>query len=245
MTEKAFMAKDRYGASMEFVIRAADRKASHEADMNYRIAYGEAIKLGLLPREKIRQILKDHKIWTEEDEKSFKETLLELAKLELELKECEHAGKKDGAILAAGKLAASRNKLWELTLIQQMPFTNSCEAYADLVRMESEMAANVVIKATGKRYWGSYKEYVIERDTNLSAEVATKASEIIAADLLEQRTMIFQDTPEQVWLKNQKINVEEAEIKAQAELQKRATDGADVPTDIRESASNDNQKAPA
>jgi hypothetical protein len=225
MAERIFMATDRHGANLEFEIRSPTRAIESECEMLYRIAYTEALKQGVPPREKIRKILKDHQMWTEEDEVELRSTVVEIARSELALKNKEAAGDRAGCIVAAGNLAKQRRRLWELLLIQQSPFTNSCEAYAELVRKEAELAASVAVKATGTRYWSSYKDYVIERDTHATATVAEKAMEVVNLEMAEEQTKIMQNQPEQQWLQRAKLAAEEdVEKLAQDVLIQRAKD---------------------
>lgn len=229
MTEKVFKAVDRHGATLEFLIKEPDRAIEAEADMRYRIAFGEALKAGLMTRDSIRQVMKEHELWRDSDETELKSVMLELAKLELELKHQETAGDQSAATITAGKLAEHRTRLWQLILMQQGPMANSCETYAELIRMEALMAACIYIKATQKRYWGSYQEYVLERDTNQIATVAQTAMDLTTENLVNERVRILEDNPEQRWLKNFKAaNREEVEATAVAVLKQRAEESANA-----------------
>lgn len=223
MTDMVFNAKDRHGADMEFEIKPPSRSIEMEADMNYRKAYGEALKEGLLPREALRKIMRDSDIWSDEHEKELKESIAILGKLEAGLSSKETSGDKEACIKIAGDLARSRRRMWELVLIQQSAFmSSSCEAFAEMIRIESQLAASVVIKASNQRYWKNYKEYVLERDTNEIATVAIVAMEMASADLNEQQTSITENHPEQRWLKKYKLDTEESRKAAAQELAKRA-----------------------
>ena len=54
--DRTFKAIDRHGAEMDFELIEATDILVREADMIYRKAYSEAIKEGILPREKMREI---------------------------------------------------------------------------------------------------------------------------------------------------------------------------------------------
>jgi len=222
MKELVFRAKDRHGAEMEFEIRPATRKVEMEADINYRRAYAESLKYGLMPREALRKMLRDGGIWTDEHEKELKEAVVRIARLEVSLKHNETSGKKEECLKVAGDLAKVRRRMWELALIQQSAFMNSsCEAYAEMIRIESQIAASVVIKASGQRYWKSYSEYVLERDTNETATVANEAMRVAEAELARQQKEITESQPEHQWLKKFKLDSQEARKAAEKELKTR------------------------
>lgn len=222
MADRVFRAKDRHGAEMEFEIIDSTRAVEMEADINYRKAYVEALKEGLLPREALRKMMRDNDIWTDQHEKELKECIRSIAKLEVELSHNETAGNQEHCLKVAGDLAKSRRRMWELALIQQSAFMNSsCEAYAEMIRIESQLAASVVIKVNGQRYWKDYSEYVLERDTNEISTVPTEAMSIANKELGEQQRSITENHPEQKWLEKFKLDTAEARENVQKELKEK------------------------
>lgn len=222
MTDRVFKAKDRHGAEMEFEIIEVTRAVEMEADINYRKAYAKSLKHGLLPREALRKMMRDNEIWTDEHEKELKECIVEIARLEVSLKHNETGGNKEECLKVAGDLAKVRRRMWELALIQQSAFMNSsCEAYAEMIRIESQIAASVVIKANGQRYWKDYQEYVLERDTNEISTVPIEAMDVANDELAGRQKEITESQPEQQWLKQFKLDTVEARESAQKELQER------------------------
>jgi hypothetical protein len=222
MTNQVFKAKDRHGAEMEFEIKPPTRQVETEADINFRRAYAESLKFGLLPREGLRKMMRDNDIWSDKHEKELKDGIANVARLEVLLNHYETSGNKEECLKTAGDLAKSRRRMWELILIQQSAFMNSsCEAYAEMIRLESQLAASVVIKATGQRYWKDYKEYVLERDTNEIATVANNAMILANEEMTKQQTEMTENNPEQRWLKKFKLDTLETQKKAQKELRNR------------------------
>ncbi len=225
---RTFKAKDRFGAEVEFILKEAGMKEITEADIVYRIAYSQALKDGILPREKMKDLMRHHEIWSEEDDKILQETIKEIAKAELTLKESESRGDQDKCIELSEVINLARVKMWKLFLIQQNTYTHSCEGYADTVKQESLMAACVVVKANGVRYWKNYKEYVVERDENDASEVPVKAMESLTAVLNSNKDTMLDSLPESKWLKEAKRQMLEDEIsKAQAELTERVKDATE------------------
>lgn len=219
---KTFKAKDRFGAETEFVLKEAGMKELTEADIIYRVAYSQSLKDGILPREKMKDLMRQYEIWSEEDDKALQTTIKEIAKLELSLKESESRGDKDKCIELSEAINLARVKMWKLFLIQQNTYTHSCEGYADTVKQEALMASCVIVKANNVRYWKNYKEYVVERDENTSSAVAIKAMGMLTDVLNSNKDNMLESLPESKWLKEAKKKMLEEEIaKAQAELQER------------------------
>lgn len=219
---KNFKAKDRFGAEVEFGLKEATMKEITESDIAYRIAYSQALKNGILPREKMKDLMRQHDIWSEEDDKALQDVIKEIAKLELLLKESESKGNQDKCIELAEVINTARIRMWKLFLIQQNTYTQSCEGYADTIKHESLMAACVVIKANNIRYWKDYKEYVLERDENATSEVPVKAMETLTSVLNNNKDNMLDSLPESKWLKEAKKHMLEEEIKkVQSELEER------------------------
>lgn len=229
MKQLVFKAVDRHGAEMEFEIKQPTRAVEMEADINYRKAYVEALKFGLVPREGLRKMMRDHGIWTDEHEKELKECITGLARFEVELERNSTSGDKEKCLKIAGDLAKNRRRMWELALIQQSAFMNSsCEAYAEMIRIESQLAASVIIKVNGERYWKDYASYVLERDTNETSTVPTEAMNIANTELAEEQKKITEGHPEQQWLKKFKVDSREAMVAARNELRDRVEKAVDT-----------------
>lgn len=200
MTTKEFKAIDRYGAEMEFEFIVPTMAIEQESQMNYRIAYGKALSIGVLPREKMREIMRENGIWEESQESELKDIIRSIAELEVKMQHVMTAGNDKECNNIAGQLAEKRNRMWSLYMVSQMPIINSCEGYADVIKQESEMAACVRIKANGQRYWADYKQYVLERDENTKSTVPQKAMEIQAEIMESRRQEIVNAYPEAKWL---------------------------------------------
>lgn len=226
MSESAFKAKDRYGAETEFEMEDLDEVRERDADILYRKAYGLALKEGLIPRESMRKLLRDHGIWDEEHEKEFRERIAKVGSLEVQLEITNNKGNSEECIKIAGDLAKARRIMWNLMLIQSSAFSNSCEAYAETIRMEAQLASSIVIKATKQRYWKSYSDYVTERDTNEISEVPLKAMEIVSEKMAVAQLAITENNPEQKWIQQFKLDTEEARKSATKELKRRAKHGS-------------------
>lgn len=200
MINKDFKAINRYGAELDFEFIVPTMAIEQESQMNYRIAYGKALSLGILPREKMREIMRENNIWDDSQDNELKEIIRSIAELEVKMQHAMVAGNDKECNNIAGQLAEKRNRMWSLYMVSQMPIINSCEGYAEVIKQESEMAACVRIKANGQRYWTDYKHYVLERDENTKSTVPQKAMEIQANIMEERRQDIVNAYPEAKWL---------------------------------------------
>jgi len=229
MVNRVFKAKDLYGAEMEFELREPERDAIISADMQYRIAYSMALKEGILPREKMRDIFKENDIWNEADEAKITSLIKELGVLTLKLDDVTKRGDKDECIKVAEEMAKTRVQLFQVFLIQHSCFINSCEGYAELVKLEALMAASVFIKANNQRYWKTYKDYLLERDHNSIATVAIEAANVNNTILEERKDVLINDYPEQKWLhKMQADMLEAATQQAKAMIKQRVEEAFNV-----------------
>lgn len=225
----SFKAKDRYGAEIEFEIVEINESLERESEMEYRKAYSAAIKEGILPREKMRNIFKENGIWTQEDEDKFTALVKDIALLNIKLEDATKQGRDDECIKIAGEMGKLRLEMLQLFTIQQSAYMQSCEGYAEIMRLESLLASRVVVKANKQRYWKTYKDYVIERDQNDRSTVATEAMIVNNSLLEKERDLVISEYPEQRWLKQlQKDLVDKATEKAKEELVRRVGDAANA-----------------
>lgn len=223
--DRTFRAKDRHGAEFDFELKEASSAEEHEADRQYKIAYNKAIVDGIFPREKLREVMKGYGIWTEKDEEDLKKTLTQLAIYEVELDSAEKAGKKEECLKIAGKMREERSKMFQLFSIQQSVFMNSAENIADAIRVESLMAACVIIKASRQRYWKNYSDYVTERDYNEESEVYSKAVEVQSKLMDSVRDEIVNSYPEMRYFNQSLEEVQaEAAVIAKENIEKRKED---------------------
>ena len=222
--DRTFKAIDRHGAEMEFELIQANDLLERESEMEYRKAYSAAIKEGILPREKMREIFKENGIWTQEDEDEFVQLVRNISALNIKLDNAVKQGQDDECIKLAGEMSKLRIKMLQLFTIQQSAYMQSCEGYAEIVRLEALMASCVVIKANKQRYWKNYKDYVIERDSNMRSTVPTQALLTNNSFLEARRDEAIAEYPEQKWLKALQQDIitkatEDAKVKMNERLQ--------------------------
>ncbi len=219
---RIFKAKDRFGAETEFYLKVPALIEETEAEMQYRIAYSYALKNNILPREKMKELMKSYGIWDEDNEKELQETIKNIAMNELELRSESTKGNKEICIKIANELYQQRIRMWQLFTIQQSAYVNSCEGYAETIRHESLMAACTMVKANNKRYWKDYKEYVSERDENIISDVILKVMNVQSNILNQSRDELLKALPENQWIEMAKSDFLEKEVeKAKEELKKK------------------------
>jgi len=200
--DRSFKAVDRNGNNCDFELIVPGLAQERESEMERLKAYTEALKGGVLPREKMREILQDNDVWNDKSEQSFTESIKKVAKLELKLKDAITKGEGTECTNIAGELSRERLGMFRLFLIQQTVLTNSCEGYAELVKLEAMMAACTYKKQSKQRYWENYREYVLERDENPHSTVPILVQELQAAIHEEDHQKLIADYPEQKWLKD-------------------------------------------
>ena len=98
--DKSFKAMDRYGAEMEFELVEPNLTVEREGEMQYRIAFSRALTLGILPREAMREVMREQRVWNQEDEEKMRKAMVDLAASQAILEAAEK-GKDDDACLKA------------------------------------------------------------------------------------------------------------------------------------------------
>jgi len=199
--ERTFKAVDRNGGIVDFELVTPSVAVENEGERHYRVAFSNALKEGIFPREKMREVMREYGMWSEEDDKQLKEAVGKIAVLQIELKQAETEGDEEKCSELAREIASTRRRMWELFLVQQSVYMNSAEGVAELVKTEAIMAACTVVKATGKRYWENYSEFVRERDLNQRATVYTHVVELYTKILDNARKELTDDYPEYKYLK--------------------------------------------
>ena len=221
MVNRSFKAKDRFGADLEFELKEPTLLEETEAEMQYRKAYSCALKEGLLTRRAMKELMEENGIWRTSDEAEMAELAKDIALLEIKLGDLETKSNLEECGKIAGELAEKRSRLFDLFLLQQSSYVHSCEGYAEMVRIESLMAACTIIKAGNKRYWKTYKEYIVERDENNLATVVKGVRDLNEQILADQRQQMVEKWPEQKWLKDIKTRVLSEDSLATKILQER------------------------
>jgi hypothetical protein len=220
--DRTFKAKDRFGADMEFELLKPSLAVETEGERQFKIAYSRALAEGIFPREKLRQVMAQHGMWTEDDNKTYNTILGRITLLQIQLDKAERSGDQEKCKEIAQEVAEEREKMWKLFLIQQSVFTNSAEGLAELIKTEAIMAACTVIKSTQKRYWKNYSEFVQERDENKTSSVYQNLVTLQNKVLDGLRQQIEDKYPESKYLDSDK-NIMDRMIKeeVQAEISKR------------------------
>lgn len=224
MVDRTFKAMDRHGNLVDFELKPPTLADENEGERQYRIAYSKSLVEGVFPREKLREVMRQYGMWGEDDERALKKEVGKIALLQIDLKNAEAEGNEDRCIEAARKISEARRRMWELFLVQQSVYMNSAEGVAEMVKTETIMSACTLVKATGKRYWSDYKEYVTERDLNTKSTVYAKVVELQAKILDEARQGLVSDYPEHQYLKSVEDRMLDRELQEEVakELGKRA-----------------------
>jgi hypothetical protein len=210
--ERVFKAKDRNGADMEFELVPPNIAAENEGERQYRVAFSKALTEGIFPREKLRQVMRSHNMWTEDDESILKKTIGKIAILQMKLHEAETEGNDKKCHEIATELAKARQYMWQLFMVQQTVYLNSAEGVAEMIKTESIMAFCTQVKATGERYWKDYAEYIRERDFNTKSSVYANVTNIQSQLLDAVRNNLMQDYPEFKYMKSIEDRMVDREI---------------------------------
>jgi hypothetical protein len=224
MIDRIFKAVDRHGNTVEFELKAPGLNEENEGERQYRVAYSKALAEGIFPREKFREIMREHGMWTEDDDKQLKKAVGTIALLQIDLKNAEAEGDKDACLKAAKGISEARRRMWELFLVQQSVYMNSAEGVAEMIKTETIMAACTLVKATGNRYWSDYGEYVRERDLNTTSTVYARVIELQSKILDHAREDLVSDYPEYKYLKSAEDRMLDRELQEEVvkELRLRA-----------------------
>lgn len=204
MINRIFKAIDRYGAQLEFELKTPSLAIENEGERQYRIAYSKALTDGVYPRNKLREVMRLHGMWTDTDDRAMREEVANLAIFQMDLEKSQLQGDNDKCLEIAKEMHKHRSRMWELFMIQQSVYMNSAEGIAELIKAETVMAACVMVKATSQRYWPNYAEFVKERDEGVLSTVYVRSVEIQNSLLLEMRDTIEDSHPENKYLKDAK-----------------------------------------
>lgn len=223
--ERTFRAKDRTGAELEFELVSPNQAAENEGERQYRIAFSKALQEGVFPREKLREIMREHNMWTEEDEKQLKRCVGKIAIAQIELKTEQTKGDEKRCLEIARDISNTRRRMWELFLVQQTVYMHSAEGVAEMIKAEAVMASCTVYKGTHKRYWETYKQFVEERDFNDKATVYATVVTVQSRLLDEARLSMIDGYPEKQYLKDIRDRMLDREVEEEvmAELKRRTS----------------------
>lgn len=224
MIDRVFKATDRNGNVCDFELIPPTVAIDNEGERQYRIAYSKALVEGVFPKEKLREVMRQYGMWTEEDEAELKKAVQKIALFQIDLKNAEAEGDEAKCRKAAQGIAECRHRMWELFLIQQSVYMNSAEGVAEMIKTDAIMAACTRVKSTGERYWSDYTEYVRERDLNTKSSVYVSVVNLQTQLLDEARKGLLSGYPESRYLKSpdQAVLDREIEEEVSKRLQERA-----------------------
>ena len=216
---KEFEAVDRNGRTIVFEMAEPDSERERAGEIQRLKAYSEALKEGILPREAMRTLLREKGVWDDEDDKEFTDHIRRVAGLERELNDATARGNNEKCTSIAGDLSKARLAMLRSFMVANTVLMNSCEGYAEAIKLEAMMASCVLVKDTKEPYWKSYREYVIERDCHPISTVASEAQACKGMIEEEQHNKTVERYPEHEWLKQMNADLV-AQIKSELERAK-------------------------
>jgi len=199
---KTFKSIDRYGSETEFEICEPSLTEEAEGEMRYRIAFSAAIRMGILTRDKMREVLKENDILSQDDDDSLQASIREVAQLETQFTRAELQDDDEKRSKSATELFKSRNRMLQLFMVVNAAYTNSAEGYAELIKQETMMAACTLIKANGQRYWKDYGEYVLERDGETQSKVVETLQDVYGEIMNDKSKEMLESCPESKYLRS-------------------------------------------
>jgi hypothetical protein len=230
VVERTFRAKDRNGTELEFELIPPNQAAENEGERQFRVAFSKALQEGVFPREKLREIMREFNMWTEDDEKQLKRCVARIAILQIELKTEQLKGDQTRCLGIAKDISNTRRRMWELFLVQQTVYMHSAEGIAEVIKSEAIMASCTMLKASRKRYWENYRQFVEERDFNEAATVYPTVVAVQSRLLDEARLSMIEGYPEKQYLKDVQERMLEREVEEEvvAELKRRTQAALDA-----------------
>jgi hypothetical protein len=201
MSNKEFEITDDSGKTVKLLVRQPQYQDIEDADQIYAIKVATLIKESvgrkkLLTRSDLDKFLKEHEIWTEQDEKK-------LAELRSELEDKLNKLKKGGILLkAVGRPLAisvmdTRKEMVKLMSKRQIFDDTTIESIAENEKTDYLVYACTVYEDQGNNYWDSFEDM---KNDKLS-DSYRKASLIIAQMVYNINPEFEKNLPENKWLK--------------------------------------------
>ncbi|RKY43068.1 MAG: hypothetical protein DRP85_00805 [Candidatus Makaraimicrobium thalassicum] len=135
-------------------------------DLEYRRAFAEAVRNGIMTELEAKQIFEKTGVWGDEQEQKVRELQVQIvtAELELEKEEDEKKGKE-----LAFKIMQLRNKLLDLITHKTRLFSSqTAEGYADEART-IQFAVECTVDENNQRIFNSRADFVNHPDTTFTA----------------------------------------------------------------------------
>ncbi len=201
MSRKEFTITEGNGKEVELTVRAPQYQDYEEADQVYAIKVANLVKESvgrkkLLTRSDLDKFLREHQIWTEEDEKQINKLRTEL---EDKLKKLSKGGvkiKAEGRPLAISVLD-TRKEMVKLMSKRQIFDDTTIESMAENERTDYLIYSCTVYSKDGRNYWDSFEDM---KNDKLS-EAYRKASVAIAETVYNINPDFEKNLPENKWLK--------------------------------------------
>lgn len=185
---------DKYGLLQ---IRFPKVEENRLADWEYSKVFQQAVLDGLPTNKEMERLIKDRKLWAEEDDK-------ELEKLQDDInKQIVVLGKMDtekNIAKAQEKIDELRGKIFAKRQERQRYFNNTAESKADESKMSFLIHKCTEVADTGKRVWGTYDDFKNEEEQSVVNQIVYQFLTFInglPADLLQSPSVKSGETDEE------------------------------------------------
>jgi len=147
----------------EIFIRLPGMADHEEAEWEYARIFNKAIKNGIVPREVMRQQLRDQGIWTEDDDAHSEKLEEDIAYAMAKLQEAADSDDEDGMEKARREVTRLRNEFMAHNSRLNSFMNNCAEEKASEARL---LYLTYACSETrdGKRYWKSYEAFKSDKN---------------------------------------------------------------------------------
>lgn len=158
------------------VVKRPDNKAKTDAQSIYNRSFRRNIESGAIVRAKIESVMREQNLWSDEQEKQYKELTDKLLKAELQLK---RGGIK---LNVAREIAISMRK--DRFLLRQLSMSrNSLDLHTAEAQAENDRFNYLVSACTcyedGKSYYTSVEDYLNREDDEVGAKAASALGKML------------------------------------------------------------------
>ena len=136
--------------------KAPTYKETTALDFEYRRAFSEAVRNGIMTTAEATKSFKKENAWTDEDDADISRTIIEISDAEIKLGKRE--GESEELYAMATELSKKRNDLMEKMNRRSQLFENTAEGIADQCRVY-KMVYYCLLDEDGERFFDSEEEF--------------------------------------------------------------------------------------
>lgn len=183
------------------IVRPPTYKVEQELRTAYAVAYRKCIESGVATRSSMLELMRQEKIWTEEEEVRMQTLAMEASILEAGLmRSIEEGSDIESQKCVVLKLTEVRGRVYEMVAMKTLPLEQTAEEIANDIVIDRFISLSTYMD-DGTLYFRSHEQFLENRDESQVKKIFNAVIDELSKDNIE----LLKKLPENQWLIDNKF----------------------------------------